>query len=64
MVVANRKRKVELDRIGLSHHIYLAPEIDKQLFDLVRMEGRSLSDLIREAIVMLLDNRQSRRSRG
>lgn len=55
-----RNRKVQPDRTGLSHHVTLAPHVDQTLFDLARKEGRSLSDLVREAVAMLLNERQRR----
>lgn len=60
MAIPKRNRKAQLHRIGLSHHVTLAPQVDKELFYLAEREGRSLSDLVREAIVLLLDNRRQR----
>jgi len=54
---ANGKRET------IDHHISFMPDIDKRLFDLSRKEGRSLSDLIREAVILLLDDREEREER-
>jgi hypothetical protein len=55
------KRKIKPERIGKHHHIILALDIDRKLWNLQFVEGRSFSDLIREAVVMLIDERNLRR---